>query len=411
MKTTLQTTCVSPFVCLLIAAGLGMPGCAVAETQHETDAPLWQFNYESDRDGEDHRPALPMPEGNYLVRVQLGDARRASDTAVKAEARRYMVPRVALAPGEFRDVAFVVNVRTPALPDGGQVRLRDREKDRATWDADLSLEFLGERPAVRSIEVFPAEAVTVFLLGDSTVVDQPDEPWAGWGQMLPVFFGPTVAVSNHAESGRAVSSFVAERRFEKAMAMMKPGDYALIQFGHNDMKEKWEGAGAYGNFTEGLRKMLAAIRENGGHPVLVTPMHRRWFNDDGTVKPTHGDYPQAMRDLAEAEDVPLIDLQNMSGSFYEALGPEGSKGAFVHYPAGTFPGQTERLKDDSHHNNYGAYVLARCVVEGIREHDLPLARHLIEGLKPFDPGDPPTAAAVDVPTSGSLAADETPEGN
>ena len=117
-------------------------------------------------------------------------------------------------------------------------------------------------------------------------------------------------------------------------------------------------------------------------------MHRRRFNGDGTIQPTHGDYPQAVRQVAAEQNVPLIDLQAMSKQLYEALGPERSKRAFVHYPANTWPGQEQPLKDDTHFNEYGGELLARCVVEGLRRLQHPLAEHVADDVPSFDPSEP-----------------------
>lgn len=117
-------------------------------------------------------------------------------------------------------------------------------------------------------------------------------------------------------------------------------------------------------------------------------MHRRNFDDEGKVINIHGDYPEAMRQTAREEKVALIDLHAMSEAFYEALGPEGSKKAFVHYPLGTFPGQNRELKDNSHFNNYGTYELAKCIVEGIKANKLGIAKFLVDDVPPFDPAYP-----------------------
>ncbi|MFW6353454.1 MAG: rhamnogalacturonan acetylesterase, partial [Verrucomicrobiota bacterium] len=86
-------------------------------------------------------------------------------------------------------------------------------------------------------------------------------------------------------------------------------------------------------------------------------------------------------------------------TLYAALGPEGSKRAFVHYPAGTFPGQEKPLKDDTHFNPYGGYQLARSVVEGIRLALPDLATQLREDVGPYDPASPDPFAAVEIPPS------------
>ena len=352
-----------------------------------------------------------LPEGNYTVTVAFGHDERDSETTVKAESRRLMLEAVRVPAGQTVKKTFTVNIRTPALPGGGAVRTNSREDGAAHWDDKLSLEFLGDRAAVRSVDVAPApaETMTVYLAGDSTVTDQRDEPWSAWGQMLPRFFDETVAVANHAESGRALRSFRNEKRLEKVLGTIKPGDYLFIQFGHNDMKEKGEGVGAFTSFKSDLKKYVAAARERGAHPVLITSMHRRRFDREGKIVNTFGDYIEATRQAAAEEQAPLIDLNAMSKTLYEAWGPEASKQAFVHYPAGTFPGQDKPLKDDTHFNAYGGYELARCVVEGIRAAKLPLAAHLADDVKPFDPAKPDPIESFNVPASAPRQT-RTPEG-
>ena len=133
--------------------------------------------------------------------------------------------------------------------------------------------------------------------------------------------------------------------------------------------------------------------------MLVTSMLRRKFADDGKIVNTLEDFPDAMRQTAKEEDVPLIDLNVMSKAFYEAMGPENSTRAFVHYPAGTYPGQTTELKDDTHFNAYGAYELAKCIVEGIKASQLGIAKYLVEGLPTFDPAHPDSLESWNLPAS------------
>jgi len=360
------------------------------------------YGFEPGADGSgsgDDAPRLfsvAVPEGNYAVTVTLGDARDTSDTTVKAESRRLMLEGVKTAKGEIVRRTFTVNVRTPRLPDGRQVALKEREKGVLHWDDKLTLEFNGPRPHVRAVEIAPApDAVTVFLAGDSTVTDQPREPWNSWGQMLTRFFGPGVAVANHAESGESLKSFEGQRRTAKVLSTIKPGDYLLIQFGHNDMKEKGEGVGAFTTYAASLKRLVDAARERGAHPVLVTPMHRRRFDEAGKVQDSLGDYPEAVRRVAKAEKLPLIDLHAMSRLFYEALGPEKSALAF---------------QDGTHHNAYGSYVLARCVAEGIRASVPGLAKHLAADLPPFDPARPPAPESFSVPASPQRS-DVKPDGS
>lgn len=340
--------------------------------------------------------SVNLPEGNYDVTVTLGDRDGESTTTVKAESRRLMLERVATARGEIASRTFTVNVRNSRIVTDQQVRLKAREKGVLHWDDKLTLEFNGARPCVCALEVCKADdAVTVYLAGDSTVTDQTREPWNSWGQMLPRFFKPGVAVANHAESGEALRSFAGEKRLDKVLSTIKAGDYLFIQFGHNDQKERGEGVGAFTTYKRSLKTFIAEARKRGAHPVLLTPMNRRTFDSSGKVTNSLGDYPAAVRQTAQEEDVPLIDLNAMSKPFYEALGREGSKKAFV---------------DNTHHNNYGSYELARCVVEGIRANNLGLARFLVDDVPPFDPAHPDPIEKVNIPASPQRTT-TAPEGN
>ena len=134
--------------------------------------------------------SVALPEGNYCVTAVFGDRNGGTTNTVKAEARRLMLEKVMTASGEMVTRRFVVNTRTVNY-SGGQVHLKAREKttETVTWDDKLTLEFNGARPGLQKLEISPAtNATTVFIAGDSTVCDQPLEPWNSWGQMLPRFF-------------------------------------------------------------------------------------------------------------------------------------------------------------------------------------------------------------------------------
>lgn len=335
--------------------------------------------------------SMAEPDGDYRVTVFLGSGPPASATSVKAEARRLLVWNASAQPRQSLQRSFVVNLRT-SLVDGTEgVRLKPREIGNLDWDEKLTLEFTGNHPSVRRIEVEPVHVPTVYLAGDSTVVDQDKEPWAAWGQMLPVFFGDRIAIANEAESGETIASFVAERRFDKIFSTLRAGDYLLMQFAHNDQKPG-RGFVSIPQYKDLLRRYIALARDRHAHPILVTSMNRRRFAADGTIVPTLGDYPGAMRAVAREQNVPLIDLNAMSKILFEAMGPNGTLKAFVHYPANTFPDQPEELRDDTHFNSYGALELAQCVVQSIREQHLPLAKFLRHDLPSFDPAhpDPPS---------------------
>lgn len=332
--------------------------------------------------------SVALPEGNYNVTVTLGDAAADSATTIKAELRRLMIEKVETKRGRFETRTFTVNVRTSQIAGGGEVKLKDREKatEMWAWDEKLTLGFNNSNPSVVAIEITPANVSTIYLLGDSTVCDQPREPYNSWGQMLTRFFGPGVAIANHAESGESLRSSLAARRLEKVLSTIQPGDYLFIQYGHNDEKEKGEGVGAFTTYKSDLKKFVAEARARKAIPVLITPVQRRSFDKDQKITNSHGDYPEAVRQVAKEENVPLIDLNVVSQTLYEAWGAEPSKRAFA-------------PNDNTHHNNYGSYELAQCIVEGIRANKLSIAKYLARNARRFDPSHPDSMDNFKVPPS------------
>lgn len=351
--------------------------------------------------------SVALPEGNYRVTAHLGDSTTGCVTTVKAESRRLMIERAASAAGERKAVTFIVNIRNfkvppPPLnaPGGNEVRLNDREQGVLHWDEKLTLEFSNTRPCLDSLDIVPAPDVpTVFLAGDSTVTDQPREPTTSWGQMFTRFFDPGVAIANHAESGETLKSFITGLRLDKILSQIKKGDYLFIEFGHNDMKVNWPQTYVepYTTHKQYLKVMIAEARRHGAIPVLVTPMQRRNF-DGLKIRNSLGEFPESVRQTAKEESVALIDLTKMSIALYEALGPEKAPLAF------------SGGRDATHHSAYGAYELAKCIVEGVRANKLELAKHIVADYKTFDPAHPDPPESFNVPASPGRA-NVAPRGN
>lgn len=335
--------------------------------------------------------SVPVPDGNYRVTVTLGAKKKTSETVVRAESRRLMVENCATKRGKFETRSFIVSKRSAEIPGGGKVSLKPRELDYLNWDNLLTLEFNGPAPAVKSIRIEPdTTATTIFLCGNSTVVDQELEPWASWGQMIPRWFTDKVAISNHAESGLTVRTFLNGHRLDKVLSMAKAGDYVVCEFGHNDQKEKGAGDGAWYHFAHGLKTFIDRVRAAGANIIFITPTQRRSFDEatHSKIQETHLDYPDAMRTVAKREGVPVIELHDMTRDFFETLGFEGSKRALVHYAANTFPGQTKALADNTHFNPYGAYEVAKMVVMGMKQLQLPFIKELKADWQDFDPKQP-----------------------
>jgi len=315
--------------------------------------------------------SVELPEGNYEISVLLGDPKGASDTTVKAEARRLMLENVVTTAGQQVSRNFTVNIRRPEIAGRSRVGLKEREKNYLNWDSKLTLEFNGPRACLAALEIAPAVSpVTVFLLGDSTVTDQAFEPWNSWGQMLSRFFKPGVAVANYADSGESLRSSLSAKRVAKVESLLQMGDYVLVQFGHNDMKDKREGA--LERYEADLTALVKTIREKAAIPVLITSMERK----GGVENDTLGGYPATVIRVAEQQKTACIDLHAMSRRLYVGLGKQ----------------LNTAFQDGTHHNNFGSYEITKCVVTGIREAKLPLAGLLADDVKPFDPSQPDSPA-------------------
>lgn len=353
--------------------------------------------------------SVSVPDGNYRITLTIGSKKQAGITTVRGESQRTYVHRLETARRQSRQVSFVVNKHTPAfvnekgLPDC--INLKPREAEKLNFDSLLTLQFLGPAPCVQQVQIERVEVPTLYLCGNSTVTDQEFEPYASWGQFLPMFFDDQVAVSNYAESGETAEGFIARKRLAHLASHLKPGDYVFVEFGHNDQKnDSKPGYGAFYNFMHNLKLFADVTRKAGAQLVLCTPIRRLMFDAEGHVLNTHADYPEAIRFFAQREQIPLIDLQEQTRILFETWGEETSKHALVFYPAGTYPGQDTPLADRTHTNPFGAYQIAKLVVQGIIDNNLPIKEHVTSFWKPFSPASPdnwqdfyyPSAARIDI---------------
>lgn len=336
--------------------------------------------------------SVAIPEGNYNITLNLGDSKGTSETTVRVENRRLMLNDVKTKKGEIVEKQITVHVKDSIIRNQigtqiGIVKLKPRERKYLHWDNLLTIEFNDKAPKVCSVIIQPNKtAKTIHVTGDSTVVDAQYEPWASWGQMLPYFFVPNeVVIANYAESGETLKAFGDRHRIDKIWNKIKSGDYLFIQFGHNDQKA---GNSTKSGYRKRLKEWISKAREMGAIPVLVTSMNRRVFDENNKIVNTLDDFPDAMRQIAKEENVDLIDLNAMSKTLFEAMGPEKAKKAFVHYPANSYPNQPTALADDTHFNTYGAYELAKCVIKSIVDQNLPLKKYISKNYKTFNPNKP-----------------------
>lgn len=207
----------------------------------------------------------------------------------------------------------------------------------------------------------------IFVCGDSTAASyNPEETrMVGWGQLLGDYL-PGTDVVNLSMAGRSTKTFLVEGRLEPA-GQADPGDLVLIQFAHNDENEKKPEryTAPWTEFTENLRYFIRFAREHGAAPVLLTPICMRVWKD-GKLQPTHGEYPAAMRSVAEEMNVPLIDLYTESFRIVEEMGEEGSKALFMHFAPGEDPAYPDGSQDNAHTKRAGAERFAAAAAEGLK---------------------------------------------
>ncbi len=202
---------------------------------------------------------------------------------------------------------------------------------------------------------------TVYLIGDSTV-ENGAEPFRGWGWA----FGAVAAcrVENCALGGRSSLSFLAEGLFEPVRKALRPGDALIVQFGHNDEKDDpARHTDPQSTYPETLARYCEAAKAAGALPVLVTPVCRRYFLNDGNLLYTHGEYPAAVRTLATRLSVPLCDLNRASREMYLRLGPAETAKLFVRLSPGENPAYPQGHDDLTHFNAGGAGRIAALAAE------------------------------------------------
>jgi len=219
--------------------------------------------------------------------------------------------------------------------------------------------------------------ITVFTIGDSTMADKKAEvaPETGWCQAFPAFVDQSVVIKNRAVNGRSSKSFITEGRWKAVRDSLKPGDYVLIQFGHNDQKiqDTARYAEPFTTYRSNLASFVKETREKGATPILFTSIVRRKF-ENGFLIDTHGNYPEVVRQLATEMNVPLVDLQLLTAGAVTALGEEASKKIYLWTPpTDKFP---QGRKDDTHLCVEGANLVAKLAAQQLALLDNSLARRI-----------------------------------
>lgn len=213
---------------------------------------------------------------------------------------------------------------------------------------------------------------TIFWAGDSTVQtnDITTYPQTGIGQVFPLYLKEGIRVCNHAKNGRSTKSFLDEGRLVPIEQNIGEGDFLFIQFGHND--EKDQDPARYtipgSTFDENLRIFINTAKSHGAYPVLITPLERRCFDENGVLGAgAHGDYVAAIKAVAKAEKVPLIDLYTMSREEMVRAGMSKTVEWFMNIEPNTYAGWPEGKNDNTHLKYAGAVTFAGLIAKGMQE--------------------------------------------
>lgn len=297
--------------------------------------------------------------GNYDVTVTIdtGDT-ELRDLMIFSERRRLMERIPYLKKNTVYEKIYTVNV-CDIIPRG---------KETIYEDTSIDITILASSPVISKVSIREVECKTIYIAGDSTLTDQgaayPYDPgcsYSGWAQMFPAFFNNGIAVSNHAHSGLTTDSFIKEGHYNIIKKYIKPGDFFIMQFGHND--QKLSHLGAFGGYKERLCNYISEMRGYGAIPVLVTPLARNTWKSDGSYNDLLKDFADACLEVGNQMNVPVLDLHQRSMDFVIKEGLESAKRYF--YP-----------KDYTHSNDYGAYQMAEFVANACKEAQ-------IKELSPF----------------------------
>lgn len=211
--------------------------------------------------------------------------------------------------------------------------------------------------------------IKIFMAGDSTmsIKETKAYPETGWGMPFVYFWDSTVTVVNRAKNGRSTKTFISEGLWKSIYDEAGPGDYVLIQFGHNDESpEKKERYATPDTFRMNLTRFVKETREKGATPVLFTPVSRRKFDTTGTAIETHREYSAYVKEVATKENVLLIDLDTKSRELYQQFGKGDSKLLFLQLKPGEHPNYPDGKDDNTHFNELGARLIAQLVLKELR---------------------------------------------
>lgn len=236
----------------------------------------------------------------------------------------------------------------------------------------------------------PDKKVRIFIAGDSTAqtYKEKDGLIRGWGQMLPQFLTDDVKVVNHAMGGRSTKTFIEEGRWDRLLDEVQPGDYVIIQFGHNDASTRPERHASHADYYQNLTKFVNDVHSKGANPILATSIVMRTFKDKVLVDDRLKAYPAITRMVARDLNVPLIDVNVASRDLVLLLGDEPSKAYYRWVEPGIDPVKPDGIQDDTHMLELGATQMAAFVADGIYRQNLENLSEFVltDKLKEFEIG-------------------------
>lgn len=225
-------------------------------------------------------------------------------------------------------------------------------------------------------------AITIFMAGDSTmsIKDPKDYPETGWGMPFATFFDDQVSIKNYSKNGRSTRTFRDEGLWKLITDEVSASDYVIIQFGHNDeVESKVDRYTTPSQYKNNLKNFIKEANNKGAQAILLTPVTRRYFNDDGTIQESHPYSPlvkEVAKELEGQANFLFFDMDNITRDYFQSLGDEKSALRFMHIQAGQHPNYPNGIRDNTHFNELGARETAQLFLQTLQEANHPIAKRL-----------------------------------
>ena len=221
--------------------------------------------------------------------------------------------------------------------------------------------------------------VNIWMIGDSTMANKKPEtaPETGWGMVMHEFVKNGAIVHNHALNGRSSKSFLDEGHWKEVYDSIQPGDYVIIQFGHNDEKPNPKlHTDPHTTYKELIKNYIDETRSKGANPIVCSSIVRWHFDGKGNLKDTHGDYINAAEEIALETKTPYVNMESLTRKFVSKLGPEKSKSVYLFCKPEEYPNRPNGVQDSTHLKYDGAKKVAKLFIKEVKKEKLPLEQYL-----------------------------------